>query len=121
MVFKIRIMAIENHKHPLILAFRLYIASGKKKGRSNTSPGGNQTGSDLLLGGSWNRYQTCRLYYAGLQKRQSLSQANVIYPSPRCTVISCHEIPGRVTATNRRAQWYFLGIFVFSQSGDHAY
>jgi hypothetical protein len=25
-------MAIENHKHPLILAFRLYIASGKKRG-----------------------------------------------------------------------------------------
>jgi hypothetical protein len=111
-------MAIENHKHPLILASRLYIASREKKGLFNTSPGGSQTGSDLFLGGS---YQTCRLYYAGLQIRQSLSQANVIYSSPRCTVISCHEIPGQVINKNRRAQWYFLGIFVFSQSGDHAY
>ncbi len=48
-------------------------------------------------------------------------QANVIYWSPRSTVISWHEIPGQVIAKNRRAQWYFLGIFVFSQSGDHAY
>ncbi len=41
------------------------------------------------------------------------SQENVIYSSPRCTVISCHEIPGQVIAKNRPAQWYFLGIFVF--------